>query len=75
MEKTIKDVLALLESNSISKETAYELIEAEILAKENQYKNKISEIQSTMKMVQEKMQDVFDKKLNDIKKQVEALKK
>jgi hypothetical protein len=75
MEKTIKDTLALLESNSISKETAYELIEAEILAKENQYKNKISEIQSTMKMVQEKMQDVFDKKLNDIKKQVEALKK
>jgi len=75
MEKTIKDTLALLESNSISKETAYELIEAEILAKENQYKNKISEIQSTMKMVKEKMQDVFDKKLNDIKKQVEALKK
>ena len=75
MEKTIKDVLALLESNSISKETAFELIEVEILAKENQYKNKISEIQSTMKMVQEKMQDVFDKKLNEIKKQVEALKK
>jgi hypothetical protein len=75
MEKTIKDTLALLESNSISKETAYELIEAEILAKENQYKNKISEIKSTMKMVKEKMQDVFDKKLNDIKKQVEALKK
>ena len=39
MEKTIKDTLQLLELNSISKETAFELIEAVILQEQEFVKN------------------------------------
>jgi len=75
MEKTIKDVLALLESNSISKETAFELIEAEILAEHEFLKQEILRIAGDFIEIQKKLKAEYENRLNVIYKQVEALKK
>lgn len=67
-EKIIKDTLALLESNSISKETAFELINEAIQEDLNFFYNKIKEFNNRIDSLEKEKERIKSKSNSELEK-------